>query len=692
MRVSLEHLSSKFDKNLLNEAGLFKPEVLTEIVERLTLSGIELEKIIPAIEEDNYSDILEFKITPNRGDCLSLKGLVREIELLTDYVAISDREIFENKQSTLPSKPDLAINIAQTQACFNYCSLAIYNIDNTRVLPPLILNRLKSAGFNSVLPVVDILNYVMLETGQPLHGYKLSSLSGGIKIRLAYPKEQLLVLNNSSVSLDNDTLVIANIHDEVVAIAGVMGGITSAVELNTRDICLESCYFEPDIVMGKAKQYGLKSDAAYRFERGVASSLAKPAILYARDLIHKYLGGEMQKLQLVNPYMAKETNIKSSYTYIDKFIGHLISRGQIKDILVKLGCQLISQDEDGFEVCVPSHRFDLKIAEDLVEEIIRVYGYNNIQPVFPSGMSSFITDNPLHTMLKSSKDKLVSLGYNEVINYAFVEANLEAQFGMLKHKSITLKNPIANWSTMRSSLIGGLVNTLSANVKRGVRSAQLFEVANVFYGEDANLQPLKIAGLIYHSRQGSSWFGENQKVDFYDIKHDVEILLGALELNFIDLANYPVFHPSRCAKIVANGLELGVVGQLHPRIVTNLGLIEAPYIFEIDIASLSAQKQTPIYKKISRYPKVERDLSFILDVDTKASELLLLIKSEQAKIKYLIKIDIFDIYFDKIKNETSVAIKLIFQGDKTLQEDEIRSSLNLVIDLIFKHFNAKLKT
>lgn len=685
MRVSLEHLSSYFDKALLDSNGILMPEIVLDIVEKLTLAGIELEKIIPQL--DDQFNILEFKITPNRGDCLSIHGLVREIGLLTTYQPIY-KEFVSNIDYTEVASSN--IDIQAPAACFNYCNLAITGIDNNLPLPDLITKRLSSAGFNSICAVVDILNYVMLETGQPLHGYKYNSINQGVKLRYAYAGEQVLLLNNATVVLDNNTLVLVNFEDEIVAIAGVMGSLASSISLNCRDIILESCHFIPDVVMGKAKLYNLSSDAVYRFERGVDANLAKSAITLASQLIIKYLGGTVGTLYTANPYITPQIKIKLTYQQINHLIGQQINKDQINNILIKLGCKLHTQTMDELEIVPPSHRFDLKIAQDIIEEVTRIYGYNNIDPVFPQGYSYFTPLNPIDTKVRSIRSKLVSLGYNEVINYAFVEESIEQKFGYPEVVKVGLKNPLANLNYMRSSLIGGLIQNLESNLKRGAKLASIFEIANVFHGEQLQDQRLKAAGLIYNSHQDISWLKPNLKLDFYDLKHDVEILLDNKDYSFVELTNYALFHPSRCVKIICNQIEVGVMGQLHPNIALELAITNAPYLFELDIEYLLAsQEQNYIYRPVSKYQKVERDLSFIVEPKTKVSQMLDLVKLSD--IKNLISANIFDIYIPDTNSDKSVAIKFIFQANKTLQENDIKDSLDAIIDLMFKHFNAKIK-
>ncbi|MFN7094631.1 MAG: phenylalanine--tRNA ligase subunit beta, partial [Burkholderiales bacterium] len=506
--------------------------------------------------------VIELKITPNRGDCLSVQGLLREISALTDYKV---QHLITPAELAPTINQQIQVVMDAAEVCHNYLALVIKGINNQVKLPEYITKRLSRSGLRTISPIVDITNYVMLELGQPLHAFDLGQVGNQLRVRFAQDKETLKLLDGKVVTLTTDTLVICDSSNHPAAIAGVMGGYNSGVNETTTDLILESAWFTPEVIAGKAKQYGVSSDSAYRFERGVDTQLQAKALNYAAQLMTKFCGGKIGVVQATNFTLKTQPLINLKYAAINRLIGTSIAPQNITNILLKLGFQIAESKADDLAVMAPSFRFDINIPEDVIEEIARVYGYANIVPIMP--VASFkvqaIDSNKLG--ITSLKAKLVSLGYHEIVSYAFVEERLEDLLGNPQISPVSLQNPIAGLAVMRTSLIADLVKALMHNLNRGHKFARLFEVARVFYAEDAQSQPLKIAGLSYGTNYPLTWAAKPHSTDFFDLKHDVELLLhGIPEITFVPCTDYPVLHGGRTAKIWRENQLIGIIGQLHP--------------------------------------------------------------------------------------------------------------------------------
>lgn len=678
----------KLSINWLNTYFINTPN-WDDIFHKLTMAGIEVEDI-ETVENDK---IVEFKITPNRGDVLSVLGLLREISVLTNYTPNKPAKNIEFKSST---NDKMQIEIIAPDACPNYQVLVIKNINNKVVLPDEIIQRLNASGNRSISPVVDITNYVMLELGQPLHAFDLDKVGNKLRVRYAKSNECLKLLVDVEAKLTDKTLLICDAGDRPAAIAGVMGGADSGVIETTSHIVLESAFFVPDIISAKAKFYGVNSDSAYRFERGVDPQLQNLAIRYAASLIVKYCGGEIGLIAAeTNSVPAKQIHV--SYAAINRLIGGDIDRKIVEDILIRLGCIInITKDDESLIITVPSHRFDLNIKEDIIEEIARVYGYDNIEAQIPT--AHYTMNNISANLEQALKTKLVNLGYNEIVGYAFVEEKIESLLGDRTYTPIRLQNPIANLNVMRTSLIADLVKTLQHNLNYGHKRLRIFELARVFQGEFKDQQPLKLAGLIYGDFTNLNWSSPKRLVDFYDLRNDVEVLLSGLrDIKFVSCDNNPVFHGGRCATIELCGKVIGILGQLHPKYKAEFDLTELPYLFEIDIGFIANQRPAILVKEVSKFQKVERALAFLIEERVNVGDILEIIL--KANIPYLLTANVFDIYQgDKLADTKlngssvkNVAINFLFQGNKTLNEEEINFSMALVQQRIQENFTIQLR-
>jgi len=688
MKVLLSHL----------EQYLAKKPNWQDIFNSLTQAGIEIESLTPIGTPHQASGLgaddtlVELKITPNRGDCLSISGLLREIDALTglEYTMPSGNVTNNASYATEP----LRVNIEQQHACPVYSNMLIRGVNNTQVLPQFIVTRLEQSGLGSVSPVVDITNYVMLELGQPLHAFDAHKTGTSFTLRMAQAGEQIELLNQQNIDLTTDTLLVCDSSNKPVAIAGVMGGIASAVNADTREVIIESAYFVPEVIAAKAKQYGVVSNAAYRFERGVDFKLSHVALAKAGELITQYLGGEIVALNntTINSCLPVLAKIVVNYSALNKFLGLEIAVSDINSILTRLGFVLDEVTPQQITCTPPSYRFDIQLVEDVYEEVARVYGYDKIPAQLPCVDYTLAAINPFYTQANLVKNCLVSRGYYEVVNYAFLEAESATRFNDKSIQPIALQNSIAGLTHLRTNLFAGLVKTMQYNVNRGANSLRLFELARVFHGVDAHQQPLKLAGLCYGKKNQFNWYDGGELVDFFDVKGDVEVLLaGIAQLTWVKCDDNPVLHAGRCAKIYVAEKHIGTVGQLHPRIAQELELDLSPYLFELNIEDIFAHISDFKLAKLSKFQKVTRDLAFIMDVDLPVATVVDYI--HKLNIEVLKQVQVFDLYIgDKIPvQKKSVAFKLIFQAHKTLTDIDINGYLEQIIHKASESFNIKLR-
>ena len=641
--------------------------------------GLDVRKLL------NLDDkIIEFKITPNRGDCLSVNGIAREVSVLTGHKL---KNIFSKKLGIPTINDKINIQISDKNLCPNYCSLIIRNITNTVVLPDIIKHRLINCGYNSISPLVDLANYVTLETGQPLHIFDLDKVKEPLTLRDSKHQEKLVLLDKTEVSLKENTPVISDSTGSIIAVSGVMGSLESCVTQNTTNILIESAYFPPAKIAGTMKLLGVHSEAAYRFERGTDYSLPLNAIQLLGSLILEICGGDLSLIQNIKDDNFRFNNIHLSYSFINKLIGFDLSNDTVNNILENLGFKIkINLDE--LEVTPPSFRSDIKIKEDVVEEIIRVYGYDNIPPILPNNFVNFDASLDKFDIQDKLKNTMINFGFTEVINYSFIEEKYQSIFNFNQLNPIKLKNSIANFNVMRTSLFGGLIKNLITNLNRGQKQVKIFEIAKVFYGEDSLSQPLKIAGLAYGDFIYPNIEDLKRDFDFYDLKRIVEsILIGLNDINYESVKDNPLFHSGRCAKISFKNLTIGIIGQLHPQIGNELGLIKCPYLFEIDADSIFIDRKITKFSAISKFQKVERDISFVIDKNINVGKLLEALNEED--IEYLKELYVFDVY-NLENNKKNVAIRCIFQGEKTLADEDTQLSVAKMIKYIIDKFPNSL--
>jgi phenylalanyl-tRNA synthetase beta chain len=635
--------------------------------------------------------LIEVDLTPNRSDCLSVKGLAREVGVL-NRIAVQSPKIAP-VSATIADTFTVALNAGE--ACSSYAGRVIRNIDISRPSPAWLQQKLQRAGLRSIDAVVDVTNYVLLELGQPMHAFDLSQLAEAIEVRMAEQGEKLALLDGQELSLNANTLVIAD-KKGALAVAGIMGGKASAVNESTQDIFLESAFFNPLAIAGRARNYGLHTDSSHRFERGVDYLLQVEAIERATALLLAIVGGDAGPLtHITNNNLPEERRVRLRRARILSGLSLEMADTEVVDILQRLGLGLVNQDDEGWTFSVPSYRFDISIEADLLEELARVYGYNRL-PTRSLAAPLDIEPHPEVKMgLPALRRQLIARGYQEAITYSFIEPKMSALFDP-KVEPVALRNPIsADMAVMRTSLMPGLVNVLRHNLNRQQDRVRLFESGLRFVpSADGLRQEAMFAGLIYGSRAPESWANIAEWVDFFDLKGDVESLIGltgdASSFDF-KVAEHPALHPGQTAAIYRNGILEGFMGALHPTLQQQLDLPKTAYLFEIRLSSLLLAS-LPAFSPLSRFPEVRRDIALLADRDLPVEKLLGAIKKQAGE--HLSDLKVFDVYVGKgiDPHRKSVAMGLTFQHpSRTLTEDEINASMAVIVGYLEENFATTLR-
>ncbi len=637
--------------------------------------------------------VIEIGITPNRGDCLSIKGVAREVfalnEMLPEFAMVACQEAV--------NKTVLPINLQAGQACPRYLGRVIKQVDNQRPTPIWMTERLRRAGIKQISLVVDCLNYVMLELGQPMHAFDFAKLGENIYVRFAKQGEMLTLLNEQEVNVAENTLVIAD-ENKVLALAGVMGGLDSSVSITTQDIFLESAFFEPVTIAGKAKQYGLVTDSAYRFERGVDFELPREAIERATQLIVELAGGKpgpVTEAELADELPKREV-VTLSLERVQTVLAIELSLERVKTMLMQLGMQTtVVTEKNVLQVVPPSHRFDIALPEDLIEEVARLYGYDRLPITQFVGEDSFQQISQQFGYEQKLKQVLVGLGFHEAITYSFIEPKLQ-QLINPDQEAVQLANPIASdMSVMRTSLWPGLLLALKYNTHRQQARVRLFEVGQCFNSSGGQLvQQNYVAGLTQGERLPEQWGVSKSKVDFFDLKGALEVLLASLspgvEFEF-KAVKHPALHPGQGAVIVAAGQQLGYMGQLHPSLAKPFGLKQTAFVFELNLATLP-RCEVVKFKEISKFPSVRRDFAILVDESVPTECLLATIKQEAGEL--LVDSTVFDVFTGEEigKGQRSIAFSLVFQHPtRTLQDEEIVALGDQVITALDRQYAAQLR-
>jgi phenylalanyl-tRNA synthetase beta chain len=639
-----------------------------------------------ALEDKTFS----LKLTPNRSDCLCLKGIAREVAALTG-AALSLPAVREIPASTHQSR---AVVLDAPQACPRYCGRVISGIDPAAGTPEWMRQRLSRSGLRAIGAVVDVTNYVMLELGQPLHAFDNAKLTGDIHVR--YPKqgETLLLLNGQSVEPSADTLLICD-EAAALALAGIMGGEASGVSAATTDLFLESAFFAPEAVAGKARALGFSSDASYRFERGVDFAGAKAAMERATELILQICGGIAGPITDAQADLPERHPIRLRSRRVERVLGVHLEPSQIESLLAGLGFAVSRQGED-FQVVPTSFRFDIAIEEDLIEELARLHGYDNIPARIPRAALAMLPVPEERRLPRQVRELMATRDYQEVVNFSFVDAQWETDF-CSNGDPVRLANPIAShMSVMRTSLIGGLVANLSSNLNRRVERVRIFEIGRCYLrdgiGEEVAgyRQPLRLGVLCAGVAVPKQWGSAARNADFFDVKGDVEALVSPRAASF-ERVEHPALHPGRSAAIVLDGLSVGIIGEIHPRWVDKYELSIAPVIVELDMSVL-LQACLPRYVEVSRFPAVMRDLALVVAEDLPAGQLLEGLRRCAPAI--VVSVELFDLYIGEgiEAGRKSLAFRVVMQDTRrTLADAEVDAALAVMIGNAEQEYAARLR-
>ncbi|MDO9232186.1 MAG: phenylalanine--tRNA ligase subunit beta [Methylotenera sp.] len=633
--------------------------------------------------------LLTLKLTPNRSDCLSLTGIARDVAAITGATA--------RFEVILPAAVELslrkAVVVTDPLACPRYCGRLISGINAQASTPAWMVKRLERSGLRSISAVVDITNYVLLALGQPMHAFDAAKLSGDLSVRFANTGESLSLLNDQAIQLKTDDLVIADAQG-AIALAGIMGGKPTAVSDETTDVFLESAFFVPSVIAGKARRLGLSTDSSYRFERGVDFGNTRNAIEYATTLIQQICGGKAGDVTEVIGTLPARQPVRLRVARLASVLGIAFEQPKVAQLLTQLGFSF-SVDEDVFTVTPPSYRFDIAIEEDLIEEIARLHGYDHIPatpPVVTLNMLE-VPEQQLH--LNQLRDGLVFAGYQEVVTYSFVDESWERDL-LGNRAPIKLKNPIAsNLSVMRSSLWGGLLDTLSYNLNRKQERASLFEIGAVYHQEAGVYhESTRISGLAYGSAKPEQWAESNKEVDFFDVKAHVEVLLGATHMGrqlVYEKAEHSALHPGQSARILLDGKDIGWLGKLHPKWQQQYDFAKSTFLFEMDADALLS-RHLPAYQEVSKLLPVRRDLAIVLDENTAVETVLSAVK--KANIPLIKEVALFDLYQGKgvAESKKSLALSVLMHDtQKTLTDVEADTAIANLLQLLQINFDATLR-
>lgn len=636
---------------------------------------------------DLDDNIIELDITPNRGDCFSVLGVAREVSANYDMSFVMPEIELDSA-----GESNITTSVSNVKACPKYLTRTVKGIDNTVQTPKWMADKLIRSGQALHSPVVDISNYVLMELGQPMHAFDLSKINSDIEVRDAKIGETIELLNDSTVELKEDTLVIAD-EDSVLAIAGVMGGQASSTQTTTTDVLLESAFFEPVSLAGKARNYGLHTESSLRFERGVDFNITETAIDRAAQLIIEICGGKASDISsnIDASSLPELSPITITQAKIQKILGFELDNNWIEEKFINLDFEISDKTADSWTIIPPSFRFDIRIPADLIEELARLYGYDKL-PV-----QKLSLDANINVIKEAQVDKydlmqaLVSRGYQEVITYSFISEKYQDLIDPSAQK-ITLSNPIsADMSTMRSSLWAGLLQTVESNQRRGHTDARFFEIGLCFGGVKADEQSNKLAGVITGNRFKAQWSGDVQALDFFDAKADLESLLSFTSATFdFVAAEHSALQKGQSAMIILNGEQVGWIGALSPVVQKELSLSKC-YLYEIDLTVALSGKVSK-YQPFSAYQQAQRDIALVLDETIPVADLINSINA--LKQTHFVGVSLFDVYVGEHieAGKKSVALNLAYQSlEGTMADDEVNAKVDEVLALMKDKFSAELR-
>ncbi|MDH5181289.1 MAG: phenylalanine--tRNA ligase subunit beta [Gammaproteobacteria bacterium] len=634
---------------------------------------------------------IELGLTPNRGDCLSIAGIAREVGV------INQRDVTTptTKNITVALVDKFNVKVSAPRDCPAYVGRIIRGIDQSATTPIWMQERLRRCGVRSLGPVVDVTNYILLELGQPMHAFDLDKLSGSINVRHAKAGEKIKLLDEQLIELTEGTLVIAD-DKAPVALAGIMGGADSAVSDGTKDIFLESAFFAPLAIAGKARSYGLHTDSSHRFERGVSPDLQSRAMERATELLLSIVGGKAGPIvkQQSSDHLPVKLPLPLRAARIARVLGVKIPANDITAILKRLGMEIFVEGED-WKVTPPIFRFDIEQEVDLIEEIGRIFGYDNLpesRPVSPMVMQP----NPEERLdLRRIRHLLTDLGYQEAITYSFVEPGMQSLFTP-ELEALPLANPIsAEMAVMRTSLWPGLVQAMLYNLHRQQNRISLFECGLKFVRQDSELkQEMVLAGLRFGEVYPEQWGLKAGKGDFFDVKNDVEAICriaGAFTEYQFEPAGHAALHPGQSVRLMRNGVEAGWLGVLHPSICRKLGLTQTVVLFELNLAVLQ-RGRVPVFEPLSKFPAIRRDLAFVINETITAQQVRdTILKTAPESLR---SIELFDVYTGEgiDSGRKSLALGLTLQDlSRTLTDSEVDTVMAQIKGVLQSDLGATLR-
>ncbi|NJD85773.1 phenylalanine--tRNA ligase subunit beta [Candidatus Erwinia dacicola] len=637
---------------------------------------------------------IEISVTPNRADCLGIIGVARDVAVL-NKLPLNAPEIAPVAATLADTLP---IRVDAPEACPRYLGRVVKGINVKAATPLWMKEKLRRGGIRSIDPVVDITNYVLLELGQPMHAFDLDRIDGGIVVRLAEEGEKLTLLDGNEVTLKNDTLVIAD-HSKALAMGGIFGGENSDVNEETQNVLFECAFFSPLSITGRARRHGLHTDASHRYERGVDPALQHKAIERATALLLGICGGEAGPVIDVTTESAlpQHATITLRREKLDRLIGHVIADAEVSDILRRLGCK-VTEGSGQWQAVAPSWRFDLALEDDLVEEVARVYGYDNIPDVPVQAGLVMSKHREANLSLKRVKALLVDKGYQEAITYSFVDPKIQA----LLHpgeEHLVLPCPISvEMSAMRLSLWSGLLGAVAYNQNRQQSRVRLFESGLRFVPDtQANLgirQDVMLAGILSGHRNEEHWDLACNAVDFYDLKGDLESVLELTskldEIQFVAAVN-PALHPGQSAQIILRGEHIGFIGVVHPELERKLDLNGLTVVFEL-LWEKVADRVLPDASSISCFPANRRDIAVVVAENVPAADIIA--ECKKVGVNQVVGVNLFDVYRGKGVNDgfKSLAISLILQDtSRTLEEEEIAATVAKCVEVLKERFQASLR-
>jgi phenylalanyl-tRNA synthetase beta chain len=630
--------------------------------------------------------LITLKLTPNRADCLSLVGIAREVAAITGApLSLPPVEPVHAESSATHR-----VRVESPDACPRFASRVIEGVDPNAPTPAWMKQRLERSGIRSISAIVDITNYVMIELGQPLHAYDRSQLSGDIVVRFAHEGEKLVLLNGETIDLSPDLLLVCD-EKKPLGLAGIMGGEFSGIGSGTTSVLLEGAFWNPDVIAGRMRRFGFASDAGYRFERGVDFGLPPQGVERATALMLSICGGRAGPLSDVKGTLPVRQPVRVRTSRIRRLLGVDLDASQVAAVFERLGFAF-QRDGDAFVVTPPSYRFDLAIEEDFVEEVARIHGYDAIPAVIGAHRAAMLESPEALRPLSALRARLAARDWQEVITMSFVDSAVEGALDP-SGAPVRVKNPIASQrDVMRRTLLPGLIETLQSNASRREPRVRIFEVGRVFREARASTtsQPLRLGGLAHGDALPEQWGSPSRAVDLFDVKGDLEALAHPCALT-TERAQWPFLHPGRSARVMIDGRDAGWLGELHPRLSRQFGLVGAPVVYELDAASLVATT-VPVARPVSRQPLARRDIAIVVDEEVAAQAVL--DELNRAKPSHVEAIRIFDTYRGAglPLGRKSLAILVLMQDTaRTLTDAELEGTVADMVMLLRQRFGATLR-